>query len=55
LFGNLKSRNFEEVTGELMKMFCDMVSQKRESKEIAEGLKPEIYHDFIKTVCSKIS
>ena len=43
---------FQNDTNLLIDSISAISSQKREVKEIASGMKPDIYHDFIKNVCS---
>lgn len=47
-----ETAQFQNDTNALIDSISAISSQRREVKEIASGMKPEIYHDFIKNVCS---
>jgi len=47
-----EATQFQEETDALQNIITDCYSLRRQSREIADGKKPDMYHSFIKGVCS---
>lgn len=50
----INENEFVKIGDSLLEELFKVKIQKREIIEAASGSKPEIYHEFIKNVCSKV-
>ena len=48
-----ESKDFDIRSDALIEEVFKAKAQKREISEAANGKKPDIYHDFVKDICSK--
>ena len=48
-----ETRELEKYIGEINKNMDHLLSVYTQARDIAEGLKPEMYHEFVREVCSK--
>lgn len=51
----MNENQFMSIGNSLLDELFKVKVQKREIKEAANGSKPEIYHEFVKNVCSKVA
>jgi len=52
---SMNENKFMSIGNTLLEELFKVKVQKREIKEAANGSKPEIYHEFVKNVCSKVA
>ena len=50
-----ESQDFELVSNDIIDKTFLAMKQRREVQEAADGKKPELYYDFVKNICSRVT
>ena len=50
-----ETKDFEEESNDILNKTFDMMKHKKEVIEASKGKKPEIYFDFVKNICAKVT